>query len=79
MLRFIQLPQLHSRHFFLAESVLVADPEQGVSRTEGRLSRGESKEFAPTILAVTIIGAVWLQGRTCAPSGTPILLVKIRL
>jgi len=74
MLRFIQLPQLHSRHFFLAESVLVADPEQGVSRTEGRLSRGESKEFAPTILAVT-----WLQGRTCAPSGTPILLVKIRL
>jgi len=53
-----------TRHFFLAESVLVADPEQGVSRTEGRLSRGKSKEFAPAILAVTINGPVWLQGRS---------------
>jgi len=53
-----------TRHFFLAESVLVADPEQGVSRTEGRLSRRESKEFAPAILVVTINGPVCLQGRS---------------
>jgi hypothetical protein len=36
-----------TRHFFLAESVLVADPEQEVSRTEGRLSRGEPRLDLP--------------------------------
>ena len=29
-----------------------------MSRTEGRLSRGESKEFAPAILTLTINGPV---------------------
>jgi hypothetical protein len=32
---------LHTRRFFLTKSVLVAEPEQEVSRTEGCLSRGE--------------------------------------
>jgi len=35
-----------ARHFFLAESVLVADPEQRVSRTEGRPSRSESRNLS---------------------------------
>jgi hypothetical protein len=29
----------YTQHFFLADSVFVADPEQEVSRTEDRLSR----------------------------------------
>jgi hypothetical protein len=33
----------YTRLFFLAEFVLVADPKQEVSHTEGRLSRGESR------------------------------------
>jgi hypothetical protein len=35
-----------TRQFFLSESVLVANPELGVSRTKGRLSRSESKNLS---------------------------------
>jgi hypothetical protein len=59
----------HTRHLFLAESVLVADTEQEVSCTEGRLSRGEStpKRFAPVILPVTISGMVWVATDELVP------------
>jgi hypothetical protein len=36
-----------TRYFFLAKSVLVANPEQEVSRTKGRLSRGKSRLHLP--------------------------------
>jgi len=36
-----------TRHFFLSESVLVANPELRVSRTERRLSRDEPRLYFP--------------------------------